>query len=167
MLTPFMSDIGNNLPALPFSKEWLPEAMRAHADRVKHLEETKRAAADKDIADFHRLPCIKREPSEFHEGHAWLGRETFSDPVDCDNDPASCGWSSPVTVKKEPGVFDRLKRSITDVIDLESPSPAKVTKKNASEENIVRNPQWSDQQHESQDTFPRVGAKPDDDEVEF
>ena len=74
---------------------------------------------------FFTLFCIR-----FEEGHWWLARETRKDPVDCDNDFASDGWTNwelarepLVSVKQEKKLFPPL-RPLSGTISLDSPSPS-------------------------------------------
>lgn len=54
------------------------------------------------------------------------------DAVDCDNDPASAGWTNwelahqqTATIKIEPPVFQTLRPAPSGIINVDSPSPAK------------------------------------------
>ena len=77
----------------------------------------------------------------YTDGHAFLARETRSDPVDVDTDRASDGWTNwaaydenkmHVQVKQERNVWPSLRPGTNSVIDLSTPSPSPKKRKTSS-----------------------------------
>lgn len=85
------------------------------------------------------------------------------DAVDCDNDPASAGWTNwelaqqqTATIKIEPPVFQTLRPAPSGIINVDSPPPAKRARASLQMPNPDHLPGLED--CEEDDGFPRVGA---------